>query len=103
MNISQRLVWTIATIGLLIIGAVLGTPGDFPKVDGSVLTPEFIVELLAPLVFGAMIFLNVIKAINTRVLTNAISPTDIKALLKMPEFWTGMVAIAAGGGGVVQY
>lgn len=97
-KISQRLLWTIATIGLLVIGAVLGTPGEFPTVDGSLITPEFIVELLAPLGLGLMVFLNVIKAINSRVAEESINPNDIKALLTMPEFWTGLVAIAAGVG-----
>ncbi len=93
---SQRLLWLISGFLLLVLGAIFGTPGEYPILDGNRISPELVFQLLIPIVAGALVFINVIRTINNRVVSGSIQSGDLMAMLKLPEFWTGLVAIAAG-------
>lgn len=105
---GQRGVISILMVVLLIIGAVLGHPGQFPVINDTTITPEvlyqMIVNLVAPLILLFTVVSGVFAALNARVATSqtlrtqgvitksqAVEPGDIKAIFLLPEFWLGMV------------
>lgn len=95
---SQRLyIVAFVTVILLVISAIMGSPGEFPTTpDGSYWTPEFLGNLLVPLTLIVATVYQLFKAVNTRVTSGNIDPNDLKALLTVNEFWVAMVTVTAG-------
>lgn len=82
---------------LLLGGALLGTPGEFPvNEDGSLITPELVLELLAPLGMLAGISIYLAGSIKARVDNKQIEAGDMMALFKMEDFWIALMASVAG-------
>ena len=97
LKISQRLLWSVLMVLLLLGGALLGTPGEYPaNEDGSLITPELVLELLAPLGMLAGISMFLTKSIKARVDNKQMKAGDVMALLKMEDFWVALVASVAG-------
>lgn len=94
--IGQRgLVAALTALVLLIFGAILGKPGEFPVVEAqAVFTPDYVFTLVgsvvAPLVFLVMNFAALNRAITTRVNNpnDPFNPSNLLDLLKSKEFWT---------------
>lgn len=94
MNIGQRGAFAVLTVVLFVVGALLGTPGNFPVLeDGSIFSPEFITQLLAPLGLLVGIVWTTFQNINQRVVEGVISPGDLLDLLKLKEFWTAILGV----------
>ncbi len=93
---NQRGVISILYVILLLIGAAAGTPGQFPVTpEGTVVTPEFLYELIVgvvgPLGLLAATIIGVFRSINARVNAEAIEPGDLAVIARLPEFWLGFV------------
>lgn len=84
---GQRAFVAIVTVVLFILGAILGSPSAFPTVNGNVLTPEFIVGLIAPVILVVTTLRDLFRAITDKVTSQAVNPGDILALVRMREFW----------------
>ena len=92
---GQRGVTALLYTALLIIGALLGHPGNLPTgTDGQAITPEFILQLVAPIGLLITTIAGVFQSLNARVATGQIQPGDILALGKLSEFWMGLVGTA---------
>lgn len=97
LHSSQRLFVLLLTGALMVAGALLGTPGEFPvTADGSYLTPDAMLTLLAPLGLMLTTIIFLFNAIDTRVNSGDIEPNDILALLRLNDFWVALVGIVAG-------
>jgi hypothetical protein len=95
-KISQRLFWFGLVIMLLIGGALLGDPGQYPATgDGSYLTPELVLEKLAPVGWLATITFTLFTAVRGRVDTGELNAGDVLALLKTEEFWIAVAGVIA--------
>lgn len=102
--IGQRgLVAALTAIVLLIFGAILGTPGQFPVFESqAVFTPDYVFTLvgsvIAPLVLLVKNFAALNRALTTRVNNpnDPFNPNDFWALLKSKEFWTYTVMAGVG-------
>lgn len=92
---GQRGTSALAMFGLLILGAVLGTPGQAPVIGGQELSPAFLSGLSVLIFLGVLWAL--IQAINTRVLEHTIQPGDLLALLQMREFWVAAIGSLVAG------
>lgn len=100
---QRGLVAALTALVLLIFGAILGKPGEFPVVESqAVFTPDYVFALvggvIAPLGFLIKNFAALNRAITTRV-NNPSDPfnaKDLWALFKSKEFWT--YAVMAGVG-----
>lgn len=93
---SQRIAVLLLTVVLFIIGAAVGTPGEYPLVNGTYLTPELLLTLITPIVAGILALVNLFAALSARITSQAINPNDIIALLKSREFLVYFVALVAG-------
>lgn len=97
LHSSQRLFSLLLVVILLLVGAVLGKPGEFPATEGGgYLSPEFLLNMLAPLGLILTTVVQLFRAIDTRVNSGDIQPNDIIALLKINDFWIALVGVAAG-------
>lgn len=86
-------------IVLYIVGVLSGrAPMELPVgPDGLEVTPEVILNLLAPVVILVFTIRHMLRSINTGVVTQAINPGQLGALLQMREFWlTVIVTVFAG-------
>ena len=95
---GQRGVTTILYVVLLFVGALLGHPGSLPTgADGQSITPEFILQIVAPVGLLVTTVFGVFQAINARVVAGQIQPGDLLALGKLSEFWVGLVGTVVFG------
>lgn len=93
---SQRLAVVLLTVVLFIIGAALGTPGQYPLVNGSYLTPDLLMSVIVPIVAGIATLVGFFAALQAKVTAQAINPNDLGALLFSKEFVVYFVALLAG-------
>lgn len=100
---QRGLIGALTALVLLIFGAILGQPGQFPVVESqAVFTPDYVFSLvgglIAPLVFLVRNFAALNRALTTRVNNpnDPFNPNDFWMLLKSKEFWT--YAVMAGVG-----
>ena len=103
MVLGQRgWIFALTAIAMLIAGAVLGVPGQFPTVGETTFTPEFIFSLfgglVAPLGLLVKSFLELTKALSARVnnTEDKFKANSLFDLLKAKEFW--VYAVSAGVG-----
>lgn len=96
---QRGLIAALTALVLLIFGAILGQPGQFPVVESqAVFTPDYVFGLvgglIAPLALLIKNFASLNKALTTRVNNpnDPFNPNDFWALLKSKEFWTYVVA-----------
>lgn len=100
MKMSQRLFWLVIVLFSLGAGALLGTPGEYaPTADGSYLTPDLVLEKLAPVGWLLTMTWTLFGTIKARVDNGEMNPGDILALIKTEEFW---IAIAGLIGVVIE-
>lgn len=100
LKISQRLFWFGIVIVSLGAGALLGHPGEYaPTADGSYLTPDLVLEKLAPIGWLLTMTWTLFGTIKARVDNGVMDPGDILALVKTEEFW---IAIAGLIGVVIE-
>lgn len=100
---QRGLIAALTALVLLIFGAILGQPGQFPVVESqAVFTPDYVFGLvgglIAPLVLLIKNFAALNRALTTRVNNpnDPFNPNDVWMLLKSKEFWT--YAVMAGVG-----
>lgn len=102
---QRGLAFALTAIVLLIIGAFLGKPGEFPVVESqAVFTPDLVFDLIMGLVTPLMLlianFRGLLKAITERSNNpnDPFKPSDLKSLFLSKEFWVYMVAAVLGIG-----
>jgi hypothetical protein len=91
---GQRGVTALLYLLLLVAGALLGHPGQLPAgLDGQTITPEFILQLVAPIGLLFTTITGVFQGISARVETGQIASGDLLALGSLSEFWVGLVSV----------
>lgn len=100
---QRGLVFALTAIVLLIIGAFLGKPGEFPTVESqTVFSPDLLFNLIggliAPLILLVQNFGALLKAITARSNNpdDPFKPSDLKSLFTSKEFWVYVVSAAVG-------
>jgi hypothetical protein len=102
--LGQRgFIFALTAIVLLLIGAFLGKPGEFPTVEAqTVFTPEMVFNLIGglvtPLIFLAQNFGALLRAITARANNHddPYKPSDFKSLFLAKEFWVYVVSAGVG-------
>jgi hypothetical protein len=84
---------------LYVVAVLMGrNPLELPLgPDGTLITPEVILNLLAPAVMLVYTTAYLFRSITTRVATQAIEPGDISDLFKLREFWLQVVSTVFAG------
>lgn len=102
---QRALVFTLTALVLLIIGAFLGQPGQFPVVESqTVFTPDYVFELVAGLIAPFMLlvqnFSSLLRAISSRANNpdDPFKPSDMKSLFASKELWVYVVGAIVGIG-----
>lgn len=100
---GQRILFSLLVLVLLVVGALLGHPGQYPALasgDPTAITPDSIFtlvgQIIAPLVLLGTILIKLFNAINARVVEGTLDPKDVLKLFTLPEFWTAAIGAAAG-------
>lgn len=102
--LGQRgLVAAITAIVLLIFGAILGTPGQFPVFESqAVFTPDYVFVLVGSVVTSLVLLVKNFSALNKALTTrinnpdDPFNPADLKSLFGSKEFWVYAVAALVG-------
>lgn len=116
---SQRLLVTILTLILMVLGTILGSSGQFPDVETdnvppiesqavfeaeTVISPDYLVDTVgkgvAPLFLAFMSLVSLFRALSQRI-NNPSDPfkaSELTSLLQSKEFWIHIVALVVGLG-----